>query len=716
MKKKCAAILCGLLMVGVQSLIAQTVVTISSFDSDTNLNGAQVVYMQKGDESVYKNTDFDDSSWRISSLPFSKDDYTFFGTNESDVFWYRIHIRFPEELPVETIGISLAKIADIDQTYFNGYLIGSSGSFDKAQDHACNKVRIYQIPSKYIIPGEENVISIRVKNSYRADEMPGRGKFYLGNFDSMKSKFYKTGLNDLIFPIVYMVFFAYFLLLYSKRTKEVNNLLYSLFSLCFAVYSFCRSDIKYEFITNFNLLQKLEFGSMYLSIALLMAFILVYYHEKQRIYHYIFYGFTILCVFVLAFLNDHRIWYFLNVNLVQYTWFIPLGGIIWTIIKNFKKSVDARIMILSFIIILVGIFHDILFSRGIQIFSFINVWLSPFTMFLFVMSLGSILSIRFANFMTQIEVLNETLEQKVMDRTAKLDQSLKEISLKDERIEQEMIMAGKVQKALLPATLPDWDVQICVRYWPLRQVSGDFYDLIQTSDGGYMLVIADVSGHGMPAALHAILAKKAFFKAAMEESSLASVYRVVNREMGKIDTGHYLTAFMVKFDRKNTLMYANAGHPYAIWLSKKNKKIKLLDTAGTVVGIRDDADTMFKESSISFEPGDRILLYTDCLVERTNIAGEQFGETRLLNTLKKYFYEDMESMIDHTIKDYNEFVEGAENKDDLTLVGMEFPEVPLVKRKGSQRFDFKDKEVAMKEPGESNSVASSFNLDDVPTY
>jgi len=363
------------------------------------------------------------------------------------------------------------------------------------------------------------------------------------------------------------------------------------------------------------------------------------------------------------------------VNFVQYTWILPLGTVIWVLIKNLKKSVDARIMILSFAIILAGIFHDIAFSRGFQIFSFVKIWLTPFTMFLFVVSLASILSIRFANFLTQIEVLNETLEQKVVDRTAKLDKSLQEINLKDEKIEQELVMAGKVQKSLLPAVLPKWDVKISVRYSPLRQVSGDFYDIIQTSDGGYLLLIADVSGHGMPAALHAILAKEAFFKATLEETTLAGIFRKVNKNMGKIDTGHYLTAFMVKFDRKNSLQYANAGHPKAIWLSKKNKKIKLLDTSGTVVGIRDDADSLFQESAISFESGDKIFLYTDCLVERSNVEGEQFGETRLVNALKKNFYNSLEDMIDNTLKEYYQFVEGSENKDDLTLLGMEFPEV-----------------------------------------
>lgn len=675
MKKNWASIVCALIVIGIQSLIAQSVVTVSSYDSDTILNDAKVLYMHKGDESQFKNINFDDSSWRISSLPFSKEDNDFFGTNKNEIFWYRIHIRFPQELPTETVGLSLAKISDVDQTYFNEHLIGSSGSFDIEEDHACNKVRIYQIPSKYIIPGGENIVSVRVKNSYRADEMPGRGKYYLGNFDSMKSKFYKTGLNDLIFPIVYMVFFAYFLLLYSKRTKELNNLIYSLFSFAFAIYSFCRSDIKYEFINNFNVLQKLEFGSMYASIALLMAFILVYYNEKQKIYHYIFYVFTALCIMVLIFLSDHRVWYELNVRLVQYTWVIPLGTILFVIFKNFKKSIDARIMALSFVIILSSVLHDILFSRGIQLFSFINVWISPFTMFLFVISLGMILSIHFANFITEIEILNETLEKKVIDRTAKLDLSLQKIIIKDEKIEQEMVMAGKVQQALLPSRLPNWSVQTSVRYWPLRQVSGDFYDLIETSDGSYVLLIADVSGHGMPAALHAILSKKAFFNAIKEESSLASVYRVVNKEMLKIETGHYLTAFMVKFDPKNKkLIYANAGHPYGILLSKKSKKIKLLDTSGTILGIRDDADLMFKESSLDFQPGDRVLLYTDCLVEHTNSEGEQFGQKRLLETLKKYFYKDMETMIDLTMQDFHAFVEGSENKDDMTILGMEFTE------------------------------------------
>jgi serine phosphatase RsbU (regulator of sigma subunit) len=673
MKRLSGLLSCILLLGMAGTLYPQAVVSVSSLDGKVDLGDQRTLHIIRDDDPSYSKPETDDSSWRLSSFPLSPADYEYMGRDENAVFWYRVHVRFSGDFSGREIGLDLGKLADADETYFNGRLIGKSGGFGQPVVHACNKVRLYRISSQDINPDGDNVIAIRVRNTYRADELSGSGRVYLGNFDAMKEAFYFDGFRELIFPVVYLVFFAYFLLLFVNRAKQIENLFYSLFSLGFAVYSFCRTDIKYEIVDNFVFLQKLEFMSMYFAIPMLMAFILSYYHERQRTVHFAFYAFSAVCIVVLIFMRNHVAWYSLNVNFVQYTWVVPLGTMLWVLLKNLRKSLDARIMLASFAVILAGIVHDILLSRGVQLFSFVRVWLTPYSMFLFVVSLASILAIRFASFMNQIEVLNETLEQKVIDRTEKLDQSLKEIKLKDDKIEQELVMAGRVQNSLLPAIARDRKLHLSVLYQPLRQVSGDFYNIIETPEGECMIVIADVSGHGMPAALHAIIAQQAFAKAALEEKSLSGVLRKVNREMGRIDTGHYLTAFLVKFDGSGNLRYANAGHPRGILLNRKDRKIRLLDTPGTVVGIRDDAESLFGDATIPFSEGDCVLLYTDCLVERTNIAGEQFGETRLLESLRRHFYLSFDVMLEHVLEDYHSFVDGSENKDDLTLIAMEYP-------------------------------------------
>ncbi len=647
------------------------VAVLHNWEDRLALDNREAVRFSSGDSSEYAAPGFDDSLWPLLSLPLSPGDLKRLERSEGAVYWYRVRIRLPEGYPQKALGIQLGKIADVDETRWNGTLIGTSGSIDDPSSHASNRLRQYEIPAHALRPGEENVLAVRVRNTWRADELPGRGNYFIGDYDAMRSAFFRRGMRELAFPVVYFVFFAYFLLLYSKRTRQKENLLYSLFSIAFALYSACRTDIKYEFISNFRLLQKLEFGSMYAAIPLLMAFVLSFFREKQTRFHYGYYVFSAVCLAALAAMRNHLHWYNLNVYFIQYTWIFPFFELFRTLVKNYRKSADARIMFSTFAFVCAAIAHDILLSRGIRMVPFIGFWLTPFAMFAYVSGIATILSVRFAKSMNQIEELNATLERKVEERTAALDKSLQEISLRDEKIQRELVMAGSVQQALLPERIPDWPVRIAVRYKPLREVSGDFYHFAKTLDGGYLMYIGDVSGHGMPAALYAILAVKAYSEAARSETSPAAILSRVNDDLCRLDTTHYLTSFMVKYDGEGRLHFSNAGHPRAILLSRRKKKITMLDTAGTVIGIRDDARDMLQDAEIPFEQGDRILLYTDCLVERANAEGEQFGETRLVDTLKKFFFEDLDALIDKTLETFFAFAGGAENKDDLTIAAME---------------------------------------------
>ena len=642
---------------------------------EMNLDNQQIVHMVRGDDNLFKDPGFDDSSWRVSALPFGKADLTWLGEDEQAIVWYRIHF-LPPTLPTSgNLGLNLGKIADIDETWLNGTRIGSSGSFQDQSDHACNKARLYEMPISLLKPGADNVIAIRVKNTYRVDELPGRGHYAIGNFQEMLGVYYLSGIRELLFPAAYVLCAAYFLLLFIARTKQIENLWFSLFAFSFAIYSFCRTDIKYSIINNFIVLQKMEFISLYIFLPILMAFMLAYFRQKHHIINYIYYGLSLIFIVVILVLTNHLDWYRFNVTVVQFTWIVPLGTILFILIKNFPTRHEARIMMGAFLIILLGAGHDISLSRGTQIFEFINFWLTPFTMFLFVMSLATILSIRSATMMTEIEQLNATLEDKVKQRTAELNQSLEEIRIKDDKIEKEMVMAGKVQKSLLPRIPKTCPIKVAVRYKPLRQVSGDFYDYLPTPDGGHLILIADVSGHGMPAAIYTILAKRAFYKASRESSSPAEILGLVNDDLCMLDTGQYLTAFLVKFNNDSSLTFANGGHPRAIYLSRRQKVLKLLDTSGTCVGARDDASGLYRELTLPFYPGDTVVLYTDCLIERPNLDDDPYGEQRLVDSIKRNVQLDAEHLLEQTLKNWQAHVEGTENKDDLTLLALHLPEI-----------------------------------------
>jgi len=674
-------------------------VTIKSFESDTRFNGVSAVLMQKGDDQYYINPACNDSSWRTSSLPFGKNDYEFLGTNENDIYWYRIHVAFPKELPVETLGLSLGKIADVDETYLNGHRIGSTGKFDGYKNHACNKVRLYQIPTKYIIAGADNVIAIKVKNTYRADEMPGRGDFYFGNYDQMISSFYMAGMRDLVFPIVYFVFFGYFGLLYYKRTKQTENFFYSFFSLCFAVYSFSRTDIKYAIFDNFYVLQKLEFGSMFLAFATLMSFMLVFFKFRHRIIHYIYWGLTAIYVIGLILLKDHMSWYTYNVTIVQYTWLIPMGTMFYILAKKLRTDRDARTMILSIFIILLGIIHDILLSRGNQIFSFINFWISPFTMFLFTLSIAMVLSIRFADIMNEIEDLNANLEQKVEQRTKELQVANDELGAAMEELEamndnlvqtnreledakriadRDMKMAVQVQTSFFPskATKTDrWDTEFIFK--PMSGVAGDLYDFYEHDGKLRGVALFDVSGHGIASGLLTMLARSIIFREfnAGLNSKLSVVIERINdqliKEIGNI--GNYLTGIILRFNDDGSIEYVNAGHTDLILKRGTKNSVVTVDSKGksfkgNFIGI----ELMRSEFlTLSFTPvsDDVIVVYSDCLIESTNEQNEQFGIEGIRSSLMQIPADaDAKRIITALEKDFYTFTGTDSLKDDLTVL------------------------------------------------
>lgn len=635
-----------------------------------SLNNRSVFKIIKDDNSTYKNIDYDDSSWDSITLPHKSEGYNF-TRNEDQIYWYRLTVQFPENIPEKSIGVSLGKISDIDETYFNGVLIGSSGSFQK-NEHACNKYRIYEIPSNLIRLGEKNVIAIKVKNTYRADEMPGRGDYSIDYYSSLLKSFFIRGFSQLAFSVIYIIIAFLFLLIYFKRKKGSSSLFFSIFLLVLSIYTFSRLDIKYVFIDNFSVLQKIEFSSLYILLPFFMAFILKYFNEKNRLIHYIFYGLTAAFTLEAVIVSDHILRYKINVYFVQFTWLIPLSTWIYILAKRFKTNKEARLMGLSTIFILLGIIHDMLLSRGVQIFPSVSIWLSPFAFFLFVVSMAAIITGRHASALRKIEDLNKNLEQKVKDRTFELNKALESIKEKDNQIEMELKLAGNVQRTLLPVKIPEWNnYKLNTIYNPLREVSGDFYNFINFKDGAKGILIADACGHGMPAAIYTILAQSALSEAEYLAENPAELFKRTNDILCRLQNDQFFTAFFLKLTPERKLIYSNAGHTKAILVQTEKKKIVLLDTPGTFVGALADASSTYQSKEVQLSKNDKIILYTDCLVESTNTKTEEFGMERIIGTIKENFDKDISTMTENLKQSMLLFTDEEPLKDDLTIIGVE---------------------------------------------
>lgn len=202
-------------------------------------------------------------------------------------------------------------------------------------------------------------------------------------------------------------------------------------------------------------------------------------------------------------------------------------------------------------------------------------------------------------------------------------------------VDQEMATAREIQSRILPRTMPSIEgLDIVARYIPMSAVAGDFYDFM-VKDNSICIFLADVSGHGVGAALIGSMLKIAFASQEQVMSNPARVLEGINRTIhGRIE-GNFVTACCIYIDtEKGSVLYANAGHPPSLLCRKTEGEIYELTNEGIILGPFPDA--VYKNISLSLKIDNRILLFTDGITEATNHSGEFFGDQRLKDFCKSH--------------------------------------------------------------------------------
>lgn len=195
-------------------------------------------------------------------------------------------------------------------------------------------------------------------------------------------------------------------------------------------------------------------------------------------------------------------------------------------------------------------------------------------------------------------------------------------------IEQELATARKMQRNLLPQVAPAVaGVTLVARFQPMTAVGGDFYDYA-TSWGGLAVLVADVTGHGVPAALTAAMVKVAFAAQREEASHPASALAHVNRTLMDANASGFVTAAWVFLDvAKGRMTYAAAGHPPLLVWRAASRRVERVIENGLLMGAFASAE--YTEVERPLDPGDRLLLYTDGVAEAANASDEEFGLDRI---------------------------------------------------------------------------------------
>jgi sigma-B regulation protein RsbU (phosphoserine phosphatase) len=246
-------------------------------------------------------------------------------------------------------------------------------------------------------------------------------------------------------------------------------------------------------------------------------------------------------------------------------------------------------------------------------------------------------------------------------RTLERDQQLGEI-------QKELEVARSIQLSILPGDFPaSVDFHVAARYVPMTAVAGDLYDFLMTDARQAGLLIADVSGHGVPAALIASMVKMAATSQREQSAHPARLLAGMNAALCGHTQGQYVTAAYVHLDaQRRELRYAAAGHP-AMLLLRDGRVIEIAEN-GLLLAATDEAT--YTERSMTLEQGDRLLLYTDGLLEAKNADGRLFGDESLATALRNTAELSPIDAVERIIAEVQQW--STSQEDDLTALVCDF--------------------------------------------
>lgn len=244
---------------------------------------------------------------------------------------------------------------------------------------------------------------------------------------------------------------------------------------------------------------------------------------------------------------------------------------------------------------------------------------------------------------------------------------LHEQLIEKQRLETQLEVARQVQLALLPARDPQIDgFEISAYNFPTEEVSGDYYDWVRIYDDQIGIVVADVSGKGMPAAL-----LMAFLRASLRAAThigyapAISMSKVNYLLWESIERNQFVTAYYGIFDATNrTLAYSNAGHNPAL-VMEADGSARFEERGGVPLGMF--RDTRYYEYYLTIESGQMLVLYTDGLTEARNSTDEEYGRDRLVESVRKCRDLSAREMIDYIHRDLITWTDGQGADDDVTM-------------------------------------------------
>ncbi|TMQ62972.1 MAG: HAMP domain-containing protein [Candidatus Eisenbacteria bacterium] len=258
--------------------------------------------------------------------------------------------------------------------------------------------------------------------------------------------------------------------------------------------------------------------------------------------------------------------------------------------------------------------------------------------------------------------------------------------MEQERMQQEMQVAQEIQQMLLPRKVPELEgFELGYLYRAAKEVGGDYFDFLTVDERTVGVVVADVSGKGVPGSLVMTMIRTALRMEARGNRSASDVMARMNAFVTEdMKKGMFVTMFYVVLDSVNRVVtYASAGHNPMILYRGEEDSTYFLKPKGIPVGINVPDEELFRKTisveKLSLREGDMLVIYTDGITEAMNPDRDQFGEARLLSAIKRYGHMTSQEFAEALNLEIQEFTGGAPQNDDITLVAIK-EKVPVEAR------------------------------------
>lgn len=274
----------------------------------------------------------------------------------------------------------------------------------------------------------------------------------------------------------------------------------------------------------------------------------------------------------------------------------------------------------------------------------------------------------------EIEMLSDSVNY-MLEKLEDYIDNLSRITAEKERIGAELDIATRIQASILPCIFPAFperkEFNIFAAMTPAKEVGGDFYDFFMIDERHLAVVVADVSGKGVPAALFMVIGKTLIKDHSQNGKALGDVFADVNNLLCESNSEDlFITAFEGVLDLvTGEFNYVNAGHEMPFLLQNGRFEAVRIKPCFVLAGME---DMQYKAGSIMMQPGDKIFQYTDGVTEATNPENELFGMERLSDSLNRVKDKEPKDIITSVKQDIDAFVGNAPQFDDITMLCLDY--------------------------------------------